>query len=60
MRNIRDVRVVNFRNLNVFDVFFGGNIVLDKQIWQAERETRNARRREQYRLRKQKALSTQE
>lgn len=40
IRNIENVRVVNFADLNVYDVFFGGNIVMDKSIFaKAKKET---------------------
>lgn len=35
LRNIENVRVLNFLDLNVFDIFFGGSIVLDGSIFKA-------------------------
>lgn len=38
LRNIENVKVLNFLDLNVYDVFFGGNIVLDGTIFKAEKK----------------------
>jgi large subunit ribosomal protein L4 len=38
VKNIKNAAVVNFSDLNVFEVFFGGNIVFDKSIFAKERE----------------------
>ncbi len=43
LRNIRNVRVVSYLNLNAYDVFYGGNIIFDKSIFAkevAEKKTR--------------------
>ncbi len=37
MRNIKNVNVVNFADLNVYEVFFGRNIVIDATIFKAEK-----------------------
>ena len=37
MRNIKNVKVVNFMDLNVHDVFFGGKIILDESIFTKEK-----------------------
>src|SRR5260221_565751 len=39
IRNIKNAREINFMDLNVHDVFFGGKIVLDKSIFAKEKKT---------------------
>lgn len=39
VKNIKNVRVVNFMDLNMFDIFFGGKMVLDKSIFAKEKKT---------------------
>ena len=41
-RNLKNVNIVNFRNLNVYDVFRGGTLVFDKGIFMSERKVKKA------------------
>src|SRR5258708_36482657 len=40
IRNIKNAKVINFMDLNVHDVFFGGKIILDKSIFAKEKKTK--------------------
>jgi large subunit ribosomal protein L4 len=33
IRNIKNVKAINFMDLNAYEIFYGGNIVLDKEIF---------------------------
>ncbi|OGM19452.1 50S ribosomal protein L4 [Candidatus Woesebacteria bacterium RIFCSPHIGHO2_01_FULL_38_26b] len=36
LRNLRDVKTVFYRNLNAFDTFVGGNIIVDKDVLETQ------------------------
>ncbi|MEK7498041.1 MAG: 50S ribosomal protein L4 [Patescibacteria group bacterium] len=38
VRNIKNVRVVNYRDLNAYNVLFGGTLVLDSDIFEVKKE----------------------
>jgi large subunit ribosomal protein L4 len=37
VKNIRNARVLVFPSINAFDVFFGGNIIIDRSIFEAQK-----------------------
>jgi large subunit ribosomal protein L4 len=40
LRNIKNVGVINMKDLNAYEIFFGGNIVLDKKIFMKEKKSK--------------------
>ncbi|HSX48718.1 MAG TPA: 50S ribosomal protein L4 [Candidatus Saccharimonadales bacterium] len=44
LRNIKNVRVVSYLNLNAYDVFYGGNIIFDKTIFATEVKEKKTRK----------------
>lgn len=42
LRNIRNSKVVRMTDLNAFEIFFGGNIILDKNLFKEEKKETKA------------------
>jgi len=44
IRNIRNTQVIAFKDLNAYQVFFAGMIILDKEVLSEKREARSEKK----------------
>ncbi len=44
IRNIKNARAISFMDLNAYEIFFGGNIILDKSIFTKEKKEKETKK----------------